>query len=142
MSSKEDVHKLVSTAGLLLVDAMVFHEIIASLHKGVPTLSMMMASKNLKRSLEDAWQYIIDNINYEPVLEIALNILRNMPATHVFDRELRVLANLAYDIASSKVLLRHASLEGSTIGFFWENWLSITQPTTLRFPLPGYWRGF
>ena len=107
MSSKEDVHKLVSTAGLLLVDAMVFHEIIASLHKGVPTLSMMMASKNLKRSLEDAWQYIIDNINYEPVLEIALNILRNMPATHVFDRELRVLANLAYDIASSKVLLRH-----------------------------------
>ena len=40
MSGKEDVHKLVSTAGLLLIDAMVFHEIIASFHKNVPTLSM------------------------------------------------------------------------------------------------------
>ncbi len=107
MGSKEDVHKLVSTAGLLLVDAMVFHEIIAAFHKDVPMLSMLMASTNLKKELEKSWQYITKNINYEPVLEIALNILMNMPASHAFDRELRDLVNLAYDIASSKVLLRH-----------------------------------
>ena len=107
MNGKEDVHKLVSTAGLLLIDAMVFHEIIASFHKNVPTLSMLMTSQNLKKELEKSWQNIIQSINYEPVLEIALNILRNMPASPSFDKNLRALADLAYDIASSKVLLRH-----------------------------------
>jgi len=107
MSSKEDVHKLVSTAGLLLVDAMVFHEIIAAFHPSISTLSALMSSANLKRELEDAWRYIIQKINYEPVLEIALNILVNTPASPILDRQLRILANLAYDIASSKVLLRH-----------------------------------
>jgi len=107
MKAKEDVHKLVSTAGLLLVDAMVFHETIAAFHKEVPTLSMLMSSPNLKKELENSWQYIIQNIDYEPVLEITLNILMNMPASATVDRQLRSLANLAYDIASSKVLLRH-----------------------------------
>lgn len=107
MGKKEDIHKLVSTAGLLLVDAMVFHEIIAASHKEVPTLSTLTSSANLKKELENSWQYIIQNIDYEPVLEITLNILMNLPASAVVDRELRSLANLAYDIASSKVLLRH-----------------------------------
>jgi len=107
MSSREDVHKLISTAGLLLVDAMVFHEIIAAFHKDIPTLSTLISSANLKKELENSWRYIIDNIDYEPVLEIALNILNNMPASPALDRQLRALANLAYDIASSRVLLRH-----------------------------------
>jgi type I restriction-modification system DNA methylase subunit len=107
MGKKEDVHKLVSTAGLLLVDSMVFHEIIAASHKEVPTLSKLMSSGNLKKELENSWQYIIQNIDYEPVLDISLNILMNLPASAVVDRELRSLANLSYDIASSRVLLRH-----------------------------------
>ena len=107
MRSKEDVHKLVSTAGLLLVDAMVFHETIAAFHKEIPTLSMLLSSSNIKKELENSWRYIIQNINYEPVLEITLNILMNLPASATVDRQLRSLVNLAYDIASSKVLLRH-----------------------------------
>ena len=107
MGSKEDTQKLISTAGLLLVDAMVFHEIIAATHKEVPTLSTLMTSANFKKELENSWQYIIDNINYEPVLDITLNILRNIPASPVVDKQLRLLGNLAYDIASSKVLLKH-----------------------------------
>ena len=107
MGSKEDTQKLISTAGLLLVDAMVFHEIIAASHKEVPTLSTLMTSANFKKELENSWQYIIDNINYEPVLDITLNILRNIPASPVVDKQLRLLGNLAYDIASSKVLLKH-----------------------------------
>jgi len=107
MSGREDVHKIVSTAGLLLVDAMVFHEIMAAFYKDIPTLSTLLSSMNLKKELENSWRYIIDRINYEPVLEIALNILESMPASPKLDRQLRALANLAYDIASSRVLLRH-----------------------------------
>jgi len=107
MGNKEDAEKLVSTAGLLLIDAMVFQEIIAAAHKKVSTLSTMSASANLKKELETSWQYIINNINYEPVLDIALRILKNIPVSPVLDKQLRSLINLAYDIASSKVLLRH-----------------------------------
>jgi len=107
MRSKEDTQKLVSTAGLLLIDAMVFQEIIAATHKEVSTLSTLSDSANLKKALEASWQYIIEDIDYEPVLDIALRILKNMPASPVLDRQLRSLINLAYDIASSKVLLRH-----------------------------------
>jgi hypothetical protein len=107
MSNREDVHKIVSTAGLLLVDAMVFHEVMAASYNDIPTLSTLLSSMNLKRELENSWRYIIDRINYEPVLEIALNILEIMPASPALDRQLRKLVNLAYDIASSRVLLRH-----------------------------------
>jgi len=107
MASKEDTQKLISTAGLLLIDAMVFHEIIAASHTEVPTLSTLMSSANLKKELENSWQYIINYIDYEPVLDITLSILKNIPASPVIDRQLRTLANLAYDIASSKVLLKH-----------------------------------
>jgi type I restriction-modification system DNA methylase subunit len=86
---------------------MVFQEVIAAFHKKVPTLSMLMDSKNVKKDLETSWNYIIQSINYEPVMDIALKILRSMPASPVLDEQLRSLLNLAYDIASSKVLLRH-----------------------------------
>jgi len=105
--SREEAQKLISTAGLLLTDTMVFQEVIAASHKKVPTLSTLMASSNLKKDLETSWQYVIQNINYDPVFEIALRILMNMPASPILDKQLRSLASLAYDIASSKVLLRH-----------------------------------
>ncbi|MEM0233686.1 MAG: hypothetical protein QXL22_06680 [Candidatus Nezhaarchaeales archaeon] len=44
---------------LLLIDTMVFHEVIASFHKDIPTLSTLISSQNLKRELEDSWRYII-----------------------------------------------------------------------------------
>lgn len=105
--SKEESQKLLSTVGLLLVDAMVFHEVIAAFHKKVPTLSTLLSSANLKKDLEASWKYVIQNIDYEPVLDIALKILTNIPASPALDKQLRSLINLAYDIASSRVLLRH-----------------------------------
>lgn len=105
--NKDEVQKLLSTAGLLLVDALVVHEIIAASHTKVPTLSKLLTSQNLKKDLEAAWQYVIRNIDYEPVLDAALRILLNIPASPVLDEQLRSLVDLAYDIASSRVLLRH-----------------------------------
>ncbi|MEM3390459.1 MAG: hypothetical protein QXO75_04600 [Nitrososphaerota archaeon] len=102
-----DLRKLVSTAGLLLVDAMIFNDIIAASHSQVKTLSTLRGSPNLKKELEDSWDYIIKNIDYEPVLDIALRILKNLPASPQLNSQLQNLLDLAYDIASSKVLLRH-----------------------------------
>lgn len=105
--SKQDNLKITSTAGLLLMDAMIFQEIIASKHKEVRTLSMSDGTGNLKRDLEENWDYIMQNIDYLPVLEIALRILRTIPASPSSNRALKSLLDVAYYIASSRVLLRH-----------------------------------
>jgi hypothetical protein len=138
-----DVRKLVSTAGLLLIDAMIFNEIIASEHPEVKTLSALKGSSNLKKELEDSWQYIIDNINYEPILEIALRILRNLPAAPSLNHHLRSLLDVAYDVASSRVLLRHdlfgriyhTLLLGNLVKYY-------ATLYTRRYRPPGSWRGF
>lgn len=101
------MHKLLATAGLLLIDALVFLEVIAPTHRKVPTLSQLRASRNIKKELEDTLEFVIKNIDYEQVFDIALRILRNMPASPVLDDQLRKLTDFAYDLASSKVLLRH-----------------------------------
>jgi len=106
-SSAKDIHKLISTAGLLIIDALVLSEIIAARNKEVPTLSILLQSANLKKEIENSWQYIIEKINYQPVLQIALDVLRNMSASPTLDKQLRNLVELAYDMASSRVLLRH-----------------------------------
>jgi type I restriction-modification system DNA methylase subunit len=106
-SSAKDIHKLISTAGLLIIDALVLSEIIAARRKEVPTLSILLQSANLKKEIENSWQYIIKKINYQPVLQIALDVLRNMSASPTLDKQLRNLVELAYDMASSRVLLRH-----------------------------------
>jgi len=106
-SSAKDIHKLISTAGLLIIDALVLSEVIAARRKEVPTLSILLQSANLKKEIENSWQYIIKKINYQPVLQIALDVLRNMSASPTLDKQLRRLVELAYDMASSRVLLRH-----------------------------------
>jgi hypothetical protein len=59
-SSAKDIHKLISTAGLLIIDALVLSEIIAARRKEVPTLSILLQSANLKKEIENSWQYIIE----------------------------------------------------------------------------------
>ena len=107
MTSKQDSLKITSTAGLLLMDAMIFQEIIASKLKEVHTLSMSESTGNLKKDLEESWSYIMQNIDYIPVLEISLRILRTIPVSYNANRALKSLLDVASSIASSRVLLRH-----------------------------------
>jgi len=107
VKNREDTHKLLSTAGLLMIDAMIVQEVISSSHKEVATLSQVMQEDNVKRSLEESWDYITKEIDYEPMLVLALRILRNLPVNAVLNAQLKSLCKTAYDIASSKVLLRH-----------------------------------
>ncbi|MEM4306589.1 MAG: hypothetical protein QXD61_11535 [Candidatus Caldarchaeum sp.] len=102
-----DVEKPAATAGLLLLDAMVFHEVAARMDSRIPTLANILAAPNTKKSLEEVWTRILQDVDYEPIFEIAVNILQSLPASPFLDEQLRQLLNTAYDIAASRVLLRH-----------------------------------
>jgi len=104
-ASQEDL-KVLATAGLILTDAMIFHEVLANLKAEIETISEIRTQSNIKKALEDEWVKIL-KIDYEPVFELALKILRHLPASPVLNLELSRLLDVAYDIASSHVLLKH-----------------------------------
>lgn len=103
---KEDNLKVLATAGLILTDTMIFHEVLAKTNPKIKTLAQIKPMSNVKRALEHEWEKIL-KINYIPVFRLALSILANLPASPVLDRQLRSLIDTAYDIAASYALLRH-----------------------------------
>lgn len=103
---KGDDLKVLATAGLILTDTMIFHEVIAKTNPKIKTLSQLKPLSNIKKALEAEWLEIL-RINYIPVFRLALNILANLPASAVLDKQLRVLIDAAYDISASYALLRH-----------------------------------
>jgi len=103
---KADNLKVLATAGLILTDTMIFHEVLAKVNPEIKTLAQIKPASNVKKALESEWAKIL-GINYIPVFRLALNILANLPASPVLDRQLRSLIDTAYDIAASYALLRH-----------------------------------
>lgn len=109
MSKKKeraDELKILATAALIITDTLIFHEVIAKSYRRIKTLAQIKPLTNLKKVLEVEWSKILD-IDYIPVFKLGLNILGNLPASPILERQLRTLIDTAYDIAASYALLRH-----------------------------------
>lgn len=105
-TNQSDVYKILATAGLILLDAMIMHEILARKYSNVRTLSAIRSSFNVKRALEDEWRKVL-RIDYEPVFSIAVNILETLPSTPGINDALARISEVAEDLAGSRVLLKH-----------------------------------
>jgi hypothetical protein len=103
---KENDLKVLATAGLILSDTLVFHEVLARSNSKIKTLAQIKPSTNVKKTLEEEWNSIL-KIDYIPVFKLALNILENLPASAALESQLHSLIAVAYDIAASPALLRH-----------------------------------
>lgn len=84
---------------------MVFHERLSK-KKNYKTLGIIRKKDNLKKALEDEWSNILEE-DYQPVFYLALKTLQNFPNTPKVNKQLKKSIDMAYDIASSKVLLKH-----------------------------------
>ena len=102
----QDEMKILATSGLLLVDSLVFHELLSRTDPEIRTIASIRMDSNVKRSLEDEWKKILKK-NYAPIFEVALRIITELPASPQVNRGLKELIEVAYDIASSHVLLKH-----------------------------------
>jgi len=104
---RTDSRKTLATAGLLLLDAMIFQEVVARAHGEIPPLGTIRNSNNLKREFEDAWRKIVSEVNYAPVFSISLSVLETLPNSPALNRALGRLLETAYDVAASRALLKH-----------------------------------
>ncbi len=93
--------------GLVLINALVFEEILSEHNAQVHPLQKLMNEPNPIAAFSDHWKFILDNINYFPIFHIAREVLANLPANMGVTHALKELAKTAQRIVSMRAALRH-----------------------------------
>lgn len=94
-------------SGLVLVNAMIFQEILAYYDDRVDSLEKVLNEPNLIRSFSEHWRFILEEINYYPIFHLAREVLINLTADADIIAALRNLAGTAQRIVSMRAALRH-----------------------------------
>jgi hypothetical protein len=94
-------------AGLTIVNALVFQEVLADYESQVQHLRQTLQAHDAISALADHWEYILTQINYYPIFHVAHQLLLAMPSNPDSERALRLLARTALDIVQQRAALRH-----------------------------------
>lgn len=94
-------------SGLVLVNAMIFQEILADHDQRVRPLQSMLNGVNLLKDFGDHWKFITDNINYYPIFHVACDILAALTANAEVIEALRNLGVTAQGVIAKRAALRH-----------------------------------
>jgi len=94
-------------ASLTLVNAMIFHQILAQRDPRVPPLGRTVEGPHVTEGLAEAWRVILEDIDYIPIFTLARDLVRELRGTAGIDDALRQLANAAMRITARRAALRH-----------------------------------
>lgn len=97
----------VRLASLIVANAMLFQEHLSAADRWVEPLTRLLAKPSFFRALVEHWRYIISDIDYVPIFELAHRILVSYPADVRIEEALRNLAKIVQDIMSRRAALRH-----------------------------------
>jgi len=111
VSPAERQSAFVRMAGLVLLNALIFHEVLARNRPGIAlSLNTLLrrppGAPSLQQRLADAWDRILET-DYQPVFEAARRVLAVLPAGPNLEEALERLVRTALDTVASRVLLRH-----------------------------------
>ena len=94
-------------AGLTVVNAMVFQDILAGYDARVEPLQRTLEREDVISAFCDHWQFILEQINYVPIFRVAREVLLALASAHDVDDAVRGLADRARDIVRQRAALRH-----------------------------------
>ncbi|MEK9138272.1 MAG: hypothetical protein AAB393_14195 [Bacteroidota bacterium] len=94
-------------SGLVLINALVFQEVLSQHEGRVKPLQGMLDQGNPISTFSNQWKFILENINYYPIFHIARGILGNLSGTEDTARAIIGLAETAQKIVSHRAALRH-----------------------------------
>lgn len=94
-------------AGLTLVNALVFQEVLADYESQVQHLRQTLQAHDAISAFADHWEYILTQINYYPIFHVSHQLLLALPSNPDSERALRSLARTALDIVQQRAALRH-----------------------------------
>lgn len=85
-------------AGLTIVNAMVFQEVLSSHETRVSPLRRSLQTHDPITELSSHWQFILDEIDYVPIFMAARDLLLALPSSPDIDDAIRFLGTNALDI--------------------------------------------
>jgi hypothetical protein len=94
-------------AGLVLVNAMLFQEVLSQKNASVRPLQDFSRERDLVKALAEHWRYILDEINYHPIFNIAHDLLNCLSADSAANSAILELTNTARRIVNWRASLRH-----------------------------------
>lgn len=94
-------------AGLTLVNALVFQEVLADYESQVRHLRQTLQAPDAISAFSDHWEYILTQINYYPIFHVAHQLLLALPSNPDSEGALRSLATTALNIVQQRAALRH-----------------------------------
>lgn len=94
-------------AGLTLVNAMVFQEVLADYEAQVHHLRQILQAPDAISAFADHWEFILTQINYHPIFNAAHQLIRALPSNPDSEAALRSLARTALQIVQQRAALRH-----------------------------------
>jgi hypothetical protein len=103
-SASDSVSKI---AGLTLVNALVFQEVLADYESQVQHLRQTLQAHDSISAFADHWEYILTQINYYPIFHVAHQLLLALPSNPDSEGALRSLAKTALEIVQQRAALRH-----------------------------------
>ena len=108
--SKRKLRQAISIAqiaSLVLANAMLFQEELAQVDHRVKRLRQCLEAKNLCEELLEVWKFVLDEINYHAVFDIARKVLLELPALPQISNALRQCAEKVLEVVSMRVATRH-----------------------------------
>ncbi len=108
--SKQKSHQVTSIAqiaSLVLANAMLFQEELAQVDHRVKRLRQCLEAENFADDLLEVWRFVLREINYHAVFDIARKVLLELPNTPQMDRALRNCAEKVLEVVKMRVATRH-----------------------------------
>lgn len=106
-SSSDFDRRVFRVSGLVLTNAFIFHEILSRSEGEVDTLRQVMRSSDPTGEFLDQWDYIVEEIDYVPIFDLASDVLMRLPSSPETENSIEHLVDSALEISSSRAALRH-----------------------------------
>jgi hypothetical protein len=94
-------------AALVLLNALLFQEELARCDRRVKNLAQCLDAPSPHDELLQVWKFILRDINYHAIFDIACEILQTLPPDKRLDEALRRCAEKVREIVRLRVTLRH-----------------------------------
>src|SRR5947209_2169806 len=94
-------------AALVLVNAMMFEEVLAQKDEHVRPLQDFRHDPDPVGAFADHWKYILEEINYYPIFNVALQLIRCVSSDQDSTSAIHNLIDIARQIVDWRASLRH-----------------------------------
>jgi hypothetical protein len=105
--SREQAVSVSRVSALVVINALIFQEILSNDDGRVQPLRRTLQRPDFIGGLEDQWRFILDEIDYFPIFDVASAVLVSLSSSSDADRALRSLANIALNVVRRRTALRH-----------------------------------